>query len=456
MKIIKLVFLSLLICLSVATVKAETNTTKDCISQSEMKTIAGHFTQFSNLANSEFCNDDSKTWHLLSSLMFMRKTQFSPNMPASQDDLFTGRFANNWYEYFIGRINELEIVNDCPKGVIAYVYMFGNTMYTCPTALTNSFSSLDRASVMMHEARHIDGFPHMTCSKGARKGLQGACDEKIADGGSYAVTVETYAQLAKYAEGIHPALKAYAKSSSVIYADEAFENPVRINRDEKLLLFDKNAGFHSLNVGTGELKKLGSAVAAGKIVKRGQHMILFPLDKTLKAQYVFSKDEGTIEQSPTDFITEYNNQSPEQKAQLVDLHIGAQWSARIYKDKVSFTCDPRSTAVRDIALPTESLAVSLIYPDGYSREKYVALVASSNGTIYEVGCLNKQATLKVSQTRLDQNYVRIHKANNQTFGLNSEGKLFKIEGSRSTPVVTNLDGSILEIVPVQSFEFFEQ
>ena len=456
MKILKSIFLALVTGLTVATAHAETDTTKDCISQAEMKTIASHFTQFSNLANAEYCNDDSKTWHLLSSLMFMRKTQFSPNMPVSKDELFTGRFANNWYEYFIGRINDLEIVNDCPKGVIAYVYMFGNTMYTCPAALTNSFSSLDRASVMMHEARHIDGFPHMTCSKGARKGLQGACDVKIADGGSYAVTVETYAQLAKYAEGIHPALKAYAKSSSVIYADEAFENPVRINRDEKLLLLDRNAGFHSLTIGTGELKKLGTAVATGKIVKRGQHMILFPQDKTLKAQYVFAKDEGTIEQSPSDFITEYNSQTPEQKAQLVDLHIGAQWSARVYKNKVAFTCDPRSATVNDIALPAGAVAASLVYPDGYARDKYTALVAAENGALYEVGCVNKQASLKASTTRLDQAYVRVHKANNQAFGLTADGKLFKLEGTRSTPVVTALDGSIIEIVPLQSFEFFEQ
>ena len=455
MKIINSIFLAVITFGFITTAQAD-DVSADCIPQSEMKVIAGHFNQFANLANAQFCNDDSKNWHLLSSLMFMRKTQFSPNMPVSKDELFTGRFANNWYDYFIGRINELEIVNDCPKGVIAYVYMFGNTMYTCPMALTKSFSSLDRASVMMHEARHIDGFPHITCSKGARKGIQGACDKKIADGGSYAVTVETYAQLAKYAEGIHPAMKAYAKSSAIVYADEAFESPVRINRDEKLLVLDSNSDFHALNVQTNELTKLGKAVATGKIVKRAQHMIIFPTDKTIKAQYIFANDEGSIEQSPSDFIAEYNAQTPEQKANLVDMHIGAQWTARVYKTQVTVACDPRAPGTTDLKLPAGQVAANLVYPDGYARDTYTAHIVTEAGALFEVSCANKQASLKPSTLRLDQPYARIHKANGQVFGLTTEGKLYKIAGGRSTPVLTALDGAIVEITPQQTFEFFQQ
>jgi hypothetical protein len=453
---IKTIFLTVLAFASISTAQANINVSTDCISQEEMKTIASHFTQFAKLANKEFCNDNSQTWHLLSSIMFMRQTQFAQTMPVSKDELFSGKFAKSWYEYFIGRINDLQVVNDCPKGVIAYVYMFGNTMYTCPAALTTSFSSLDRASVMMHEARHIDGFPHITCTKGARKGLQGACDKKIADGGSYAVTVETYSQLAKYAEGIHPAMKAYAKSSAVIYADEAFEAPVKINRSENLLVLTNNLEFHSLNVVKNEVKKLGQVSAVGRIIKRAQHMIIFPTDKTLKAQYVFANNEGEISQSPSDFITEYNAQTPAQKADLVDLHIGAQWSARVYKNRITFICDPKSAAMKDLTLPNGLTAASLVYPDGYAREKFTANLVAENGDMFELGCVNKQASLKPSTAKLDQKYNRIHKAAGQVFGLAADGKLYKLESGRSTPFVTSLDGSIVEIVPQESFEFFEQ
>lgn len=455
-KTIGAMLITLVSLMFVSNAQAKINFATDCVSQSEMKVIASHFTQFSNLANADFCNDNSQNWHLISSIMFMRKTQFSNTMQPSKDELFSGRFAKDWYGYFIGRIDNLEVVGDCPKGVIAYVYSGGDkTMYACPAALTNSFSSLDRASVMMHEARHIDGFPHMTCTKGARKGIQGACDSKISVGGSYAVTVETYAQLSKFAEGIHPAMKAYAKSSAVVYADEAFENPVKINRTENLLVLTKNLDFHSLNVEKNEFKKLGQISAEGRIVRRGQHMILFPTDKTLKAQYVFANNEGEISQSPSDFITEYNAGTPTQKATLADLHIGAQWSARIYKNKVTLLCDPRSATAKDFQIPNGLTAASLIYPEGYARDVYTALFTTETGEVFEVGCVDKQASLKASSLRLDQKYSRIHKANSQVFGLATDGKLYKIEAGRSTPLVTTLDGSIVDIVPQQSFEFFQ-
>lgn len=453
---LKSILLSLCAVAFVSVAKAEINVGQECVSQAEMKVIAGHFNQFANLANADFCNDNSKNWHLVSSIMFMRKTQFSATMPPSKDELFSGKFASSWYDYFIGRIDNLEVVGNCPKGVIAYVYMFGDkTMYTCPAALTTSFSSLDRASVMMHEARHIDGFPHMTCTKGPRKGIQGACDTRISEGGSYAVTVETYAQLAKYAEGIHPALQAYAKASAVIYAEETFEHPAKITRSENLLLLTSNLDFHGLNVERNEVKKLGKALAAGRIVKRGQHMIFFPTDKTLKAQYIFANDEGEISQSPSDFVTEYNAQTPAQKANLVDMHIGAQWSARVYKNKVTFLCDPKSPAMKDLAIPAGMTAASLIYPDGYARDKYMANLATETGEVFELGCVNKAPSLKPAALRLDQKYVRVHKAAGQVFGLSADAKLYKLEAGRSTPITTTLDGSIIEIVPQQSFEFFQ-
>lgn len=429
--------------------------TSDCIAQSEMAAMAKNFRQFANLANREFCNDDSQTWHLLSSLMFMRQTKFSETMTPSEDELFSGKFAHGWYDYFVGRINKLEIVNNCPKGVIAYVYMWGNTMYTCPMALTNSFSSLDRASVMMHEARHIDGFPHITCSKGARKGLQGACDDRISKGGSYAVTVETYAQLSKYAEGIHPALKAYAKSSAIVYADEAFEVPVQIQRSEKLLALTNTKDFHSMDMETKEIKTLGKAPALGHIVRRGQHMILFPEDKTLKAGYLFSNNEGELSQSPSDMVTEYNAQTPAEKEKLKDLHIGAQWSARVYANSVKFLCDPRSPNEATVALPNGLTASSLVYPDGYARDVYAVVLSTENGNLLEIGCNNKTAYVKASSVVLDQPYKRIQKAGGFVLGLTAQGELFQLDKDRSTPVASDLQGSIVDIVPQESFRFFE-
>ena len=216
----------------------------DCVSQADMQDIASHFQQFSNLAGSQYCYDGSQTSHLIEALMFMRNNKWAASMPKSTDQLFSGTFASDWFGYFTGRINELSVESSCPKGVGAFVYGWGgNTMYVCPMMLTDNFVAVDRASVMMHEARHIDGYPHITCSRGPRAGLGGACDNRITDTGSYDVTVETYAQMAEYAPNLHPALRAYSKASAVIYADEAFDTPVSIDRTEKFVLLTNKKEF---------------------------------------------------------------------------------------------------------------------------------------------------------------------------------------------------------------------
>ena len=426
-----------------------------CVAQSEMKVIAKSFSQFAQYANADYCYDNSQISNLISSIMFMRKTTFAP-MTKSADELFSGRFASSWWDYFIGRIDKLEIVQSCPKGVVAYVYAFGGkTMYACPAALTDQFSSLDRASVFMHEARHIDGFPHITCSKGVRQGLQGACDKTMADGGSYAVTVETYAQLGKYALDVHPALKAYARASAIIYADEAFETAARISRTEKLLVLNSALEFHLMDPVTNNLQKIGNVKAAGHIVRRSQHMIMIPDDKNLKAQYVFSNNEGDISQTPSDAISEYNAQSPAEKANLVDMHIGGQWNARIYKNLVRFICDPTSPNVNDIQMPAGMVPANLIYPTGYERVKTSVSLMMQNGSIYELSCTNRKASMTASTLVLDQKYKRIQKAGNIVYGLTLDGQLFRIEGSKSFLVPTQLNGSITEILPQQSFDFYE-
>lgn len=444
-----------LVCLSVVGVQLYA-ADSECISQAEMQEIAKHFSQFSDLANrGEYCPDGSKESHLLAGIMFMRKTSFATNMPKSSDDLFSGNFSTDWYQYFVGRINDFAIQESCPRGVGAYVYMFGNTMYVCPMLLSDSFTALDRASVFMHEARHIDGFPHVTCSRGPRAGLNGACDDRIASGGSYAVSVETYAQIAKYSEGIHPALRAYSRSAAVVYADEAFQTPTRIDRVPQFMALTTNGEFHTLNPNKSVMtNQLGQAPAVGRIVMRGQHMILYPENRALPAKYVFARNEGEIRQEAGDIAIEYNSQTPQQRLDWVDVHMSAQWSAQVFRDRVKFTCDPRSTATSEQNVGDEK-PVGFIYPEGYDRAAAKVLLAMESGKIYELGCQNKRPFYRTSTLNFDQRFKRIQKAGGHVVGLTSDGRLFKIENGKSTALQTSLDGRIFELVPNDKIEFLD-
>jgi len=430
----------------------------ECISKADMSDIATHFTQFKSLAGKEYCYDGSATSNLLQTVMFIRNTQFAPTMPVSSDELFTGAFAKDWWKYFIGRIDEMKVQQNCPKGAGAFVQpLFGKIMFVCPLILTDSFTAMDRASVFMHEARHIDGYGHITCTTGPRKGLQGACDTRISDKGSYAVTVETYVQMAKYATDLHPAVKSYAFASGIIYAEEAFEIPVKIERDYQFLLMTKNAQFHQLDMsGPTKIEKpLGLAPALGQIMMISVYHVLYPDDKNLPAQYVFANGEGSVPNSPGGAANEYNAATPTEKAKLVGLHSGAQWGARAFVDKVRVVCNATAPTTVELQYPNGAKPLAILYPNGYNREFANAHLQMDNGAILEFGCKNKNGYLQASNLKYDQIFKRLYKAGNTTLGLTYDGNLFTVANGVSTPLNTQFNGQVHELAPNHNFTFYD-
>jgi hypothetical protein len=141
---------------------------------------------------------------------------------------------------------------------------------------------------------------------------------------------------------------------------------------------------------------------------------------------------------------------------LVDIHIGAQWNARLYKDKVRFACDPRAATTKDVALNGAS-PIGIVYPSGYDRAAKMALVTTQSGKVLEIGCNGTNAYAKDSTVTLDQKYKSIHKAGNLVLGLTMDGQLREIQGNSSRPFsLGGLDGNIVEIAPNQSVAFFAE
>lgn len=381
-------------------------------------------------------------------------------MKTSSDELFSGRFKEDWYQYFIGRISEIEIDRGCPKGVGAYVYgMWGSKMYVCTMLLSSDFTSLDRASVFMHEARHIDGYPHTTCRSGARAGIRGACDHRISDGGSYAVSVETYAQIAKYALDVHPALKAYSRAAAVTYADEAFDTPARVDRKEGLVLLTADGRFHRILTRSGddvELKTLGASPSVGRISPRAEQLILFPNDKTKRSGFVFPRGEGEIAQQAGELSRKYNEASETERMNVIDIHIGGRWSVQLNSSNLEFYCDYRSDRITQVPIPTGKEALGFVYPEGYNRAHSTILVQFKDGSLYEGGCQSlTQAYLKDSGRMFTIPMQRVHKAGELALGVDQSGMVYKINGHQQVPLSLQNIGSVSEIAPYSSFDFFD-
>lgn len=422
----------------------------NCISAADMTQIARDFKQFANLAGKEYCADNSPTSYLLGGIYYMRKTQFNQPMVNSPDELFSGKFAGDWYKYFTGLIKTLTVESSCPVGAVAYVYGFfhENTMHVCPMALTGAFTSLDLASVFMHEARHIDGYSHVTCADGPRAGLQGACDRKISDAGSYAVTVETYAQLGKYGKDIHPAFRAIAQASSLIYAAEAFQTAVRINREEAFVALTADKKLYQFGSDLNSATQIGQTENLGHIIKSKLGLALLPEDKNQSMVKFFQTGETQT------MDNEYNKLSSAVRANVVDYYFGWIWNARVNKNKVTFFCDKRRnpTQSSEVAL-NGGEALSIVYPEGYAPDKNYAYVTTTKGLV-KISCEGMQGKIvAANNVQVDADFKRVHKANATTIALTNDGEIVNLTGS---PV--RVDLGLRDIVDITSYTratFFE-
>lgn len=424
--------------------------TAGCISAADMTQIAKDFKQFANLSGKEYCNDGSETAYLLAGIHYIRKVQFTQPMTNSPDELFKGTFAGDWYKYTTNLVKTFVIEKSCPQGVIAFVYGFfhQNTMHVCPLALTASFTPLDLASVFMHEARHIEGYPHVTCSQGPRAGLNGACDKKISDAGSYAVTVETYAQLGQYGKDIHPAFRALAQTSSLIYAAESFQTQVTINKEEAFLALNSDREMFQIDASLKTAKQIGKTANYGQFAKSKMGLVFIPEDKNLAMSRIFENGEV----SP--LTSEYNDNAAT-RASVVDYYFAWTWNARVEKTKVKFFCDKRQnpTKANEVQLGGGE-ALSIVYTEGYAPDKNYAYVNTTKGVV-KISCEGGAGKIaSANNVAVDADVKRIHKAASTMLGLTNDGELINLSNN-STRVDLGL-GRIIDVTSFTRATFFDK
>lgn len=134
-----------------------------------------------------------------------------------------GIFAEGVYNFLKSRIRTIRFENEetahfcLNPGVAAFVDVkMPNTIRVCPS-YSDVGSNLVLAQILLHEARHVDGHPHVLCGQGEfANGWVYACDEKIEDQGSYAVGAE-FLKVVIQSEGLPESLRNEARG--LLFAD---------------------------------------------------------------------------------------------------------------------------------------------------------------------------------------------------------------------------------------------
>ncbi len=386
-----------------------------------------------NWDKEDLCDPSTNTYKTLEMLSLIKQISFADRQikmgPFDQQIL-----PKDFWGYFQEHVSYIVNEDECRKGVVAFVYgaWKDRVVHLCPYFYEDSFNIYERAETVLHEARHFEGFGHVTCvRKGPRTGQAGACDNNIQEKGSYAVTVESLAKMGFLAEGLADPVRAQLKNSSLVY-DEAFNEPILpegflssymiTQAKDKGLLFD---GTRLLEV---------PAITNAKIISRTSALAAFPLDKT--DAYTVNAYSAALDHLPAQgsFSLGYNKKPIMERPEVVDILNGdtisgslnvTEFDGRLVKDQ--------SAEYTNIKLPFRAKQLLQSSEIGADVEDSVFLLSEEN-ELYQLQLLgNKESKLEKVPNILGD-LQKILKISDKTFALNKDGELVGKLGEAWLPV----------------------
>lgn len=126
-------------------------------------------------------------------------------------------------------------------------------------------SSLGRVGVVIHEARHTEGYDHTPCNFGPYAGTDlPACDSEFQYGGSHAVEMEYYARVAVLGENFHPLYKKMARLMAMGRSNFVFNKKIITPREALFLIRKDQAEARLID----DTKSYQREVAGAGILKR--------------------------------------------------------------------------------------------------------------------------------------------------------------------------------------------
>ncbi len=211
-----------------------------------------------SFGGTELCHPQVDSKKLFNDLAIVEEGRFAPQTSHTLIGNFVA--SDKYYNWLKNQTEGMSRGNDVPWAT-AYNSMGYFTMQDGWAQL----STLGRVGVVIHEARHTEGYRHIPCSFGPYAGsnLPG-CDPTFAYGGSHAVEMEYYARVVVYGENFHPLYKKMARLMALGRTNFVFNQKVIQPREALFLirqdqlearLIDGNRAYPREVSGTGFLKR---------------------------------------------------------------------------------------------------------------------------------------------------------------------------------------------------------
>lgn len=186
----------------------------------------------------------------------------------------------------------------------------GGVMHICQIA--HKLSPLVFAQVLIHEARHVDGFKHVACKQGYNQDIEfDACDETYQEQGSYGIGVGFLFQV--YFGTKNEAVKQQARSEAIQNVLNNFnKSPLGLVNGGLFLDTDDTVSFFDGKTET-QLGSFTNPIATISFIDNVPYIFFKNGDIT---RYDFTREwalrEGTLKDS-------YNKLSQQERNELLDI-----------------------------------------------------------------------------------------------------------------------------------------
>ncbi len=219
----------------------------------------------------ELCKSEIDSKKLFTDFNIVENGQFENPRMHTNDFTTFGLNRNfipqqNYYIWLKSQTEGVKRGNDVPYAT-AYNSMGYFTMQNGWALL----STLGRVGVIIHEARHTEGYRHIPCKQGPYQGssLPG-CDSTYDYAGSHAIEMEYYSRVVTLGKNFHPLYKKMARLMAMGRANFVFNQPVITKREalfvtlensNEAFLIDGSQTYRRELSGAGILKRTSAGVS---------------------------------------------------------------------------------------------------------------------------------------------------------------------------------------------------
>ncbi|MBS1972385.1 MAG: hypothetical protein JSU04_18915 [Bdellovibrionales bacterium] len=321
------------------------------------------------------CDNNDLSVRIAKAVQFMNglNSQQDPKSPS----VVTREGAGHYFTKRIARI-VIEPKNGfgCPSGVIAYVFRGEkDIMHICTEGVTGMDSPLMMSWVLVHEARHTEGYSHVHCTHGLYLNSDndhtstGSCDDSYETQGSYGVAAGFLAEVLRTTKD--PVQKQAARSQYVVDLIQRF-NKLPLDIKPGFVAHNEN-GEVSFYDGANKSTLFVTSTKAFLTSRQDLPTVFDPAGSV--KSYYFNK---IMQDTPGGYARDYAEKyAPSQRESLRDTYYGTahDYSCLLFDTKLR--CGDNYAADPDIDVPISIRPVQFLLT---SKSEFV-----ENNVLYVVG-----------------------------------------------------------------------